>query len=90
MAVAIASALGLATALLGARQSTPPAIAAALGCVNGGVRGAFQHPEACLQLGVVALILESLLRLGSVAALIRAHRIPMALPAGSGATTPLA
>lgn len=167
MAVAIALALGLGTALLGARQSTPPAIAAALGCVTllgglglslpltrepdaiherwvkvyvgddprlfvflfladialtvallvavaaestsavralawpfaamtllvavvayGGVRGAFQRPEAGLQLGAVALVLESLLRLGTVAALIRAHRIPMALPAGSGASPP--
>jgi hypothetical protein len=158
LAVAVAVALGLAAAFLAARQSTPPAVAAALGCVillagfglslpltlepdslherwvrvyagddaklfvfladialtvalmvavaaestslaraltwpfaavtlmvgavaYGGVRGAFQHPAAGLQLGAAALTLEFLLRLGTLTALARTHRIPMALPA---------
>jgi hypothetical protein len=52
----------------------------------GGVRGASQHPAGGLQLGAAALVLESLLRLGTLAALARAHRIPMALPAESSAS----
>lgn len=158
VAVAMALALGFAAAFLAARQSTPPAIAAALGCVillaglglslpltlepdalhehwvkvyagddpklfifladialtvalmvavaaestflaraltwpfaavtllvgavaYGGIRGASQHPATGLQLGAAALTLESLLRLGTLTALARTHRIPMALPA---------
>lgn len=52
----------------------------------GGVRGAFQHPAGGLQLGTAALVLEPLLRLGTLAALARAHRILMARPAESSAT----
>lgn len=163
LTVVVAVALGLAAAVVAARQRTPHAIAAVLGCVTllaglglslpltldrdvrherwvevyavddakafvlladialtvalllavaaastswarilawpfaaatllagamayGGVRGAFQHPATGLQLGAATLLVEALLRLGTLTALVRAHRIPTALPAAPPAT----
>jgi hypothetical protein len=54
----------------------------------GGVRGAFLHPTTGLQTGAAVLALEFLLRLGVLVALVRAGRVPMAMPAGHGGTWP--
>ncbi|MFH8935216.1 hypothetical protein [Streptomyces griseosporeus] len=54
----------------------------------GGVRGAFLHPATGLQLGAAALVVEALLRLGTLTALAHTHRIPTALPAASATSPP--
>ncbi|UFR06926.1 hypothetical protein KBP30_39710 [Streptomyces sp. Go40/10] len=54
----------------------------------GGVRGAFRHPAPGLQLGAAPLAVEALLRLGTLTAPARTHRIPTALPAASPISPP--